>query len=59
MCETEWGGHWSFAAKAIESLFAVFKAWRCNIVYGDWRAQVLRRSTAGWSGNSLLLAVQV
>ena len=44
MCEKECD-HWSFAAKAIESLFAVFKAWRCNIMYGDWRAQVLRRST--------------
>ena len=32
MCEKEWGDHWSFAAKAIESLFAVFKAWRCNIM---------------------------
>ena len=30
MCEKEWGDHWSFAAKAIENLFAVFKAWRCN-----------------------------
>ena len=45
MCEKEWGDHWSFAAKAIESLFAVFKAWRCNIMYGDWRVQVLRRFT--------------
>ena len=34
MCEKEWGDHRSFAAKAIESLFAVFKAWRCNIMYG-------------------------
>ena len=45
MCEKEWGDHWSFAAKAIGSLFAVFKAWRCNIMYGDWKAQVLKRST--------------
>ena len=57
-CEKEWAGHWSFAAKAIASLFAVFKAWRCDIMYGEWRAQVLTGSTPRWSGNSLLLAVQ-
>ena len=47
MCEKERGGHCSFAAKAIESLFAVFKSWRCTIMYSDWRTQVLRRSTLG------------
>ena len=32
--------------RKLSSLFAVFnKAWRSNIMYGDWRAQVLRRST--------------
>ena len=31
--------------RKLSSLFAVFKAWRCNIMCGDWRAQVLRRST--------------
>ena len=43
MCEKECD-HWSFAAKAIGSLFAVFKAWRCNIMYDDWRVQ-------GYSGD--------
>ena len=35
-CEKEWGGHWAFVTKAIESLFAVFRVWRCDIVQGNW-----------------------
>ena len=32
--------------RKLSSLFAAFnKAWRCNIMYRDWRVQVLRRST--------------
>ena len=46
----EQGHHWSFSAKTILNLFAVykvwrlfavFKAWRREIICGDWRAKVL------------------
>ena len=36
-------GHLPPKLSGVCSLF--FKAWRCNIMYDDWRAQVLRRST--------------
>ena len=47
----------SFAAKAIQSLLSVFKMWRCYIVYGDRRVQVLKRSPPRWFRNSLFFVV--
>ena len=44
--------------KLLRVMFAVLKSRRCDIMYGNWRVQGLRRSTPRWSGNYLLLVVQ-